>query len=92
MYNNIVRLGSYRYLEMIQHFTRILDALYPFSIRHRHLEEKVPFIVKMKRKTRLHKPSEEEKSRKQEEEDRVREEKEFFSEIERIREKEHHGI
>ena len=91
MYTHIVRLGSERYMEMIQHFTRILDALYPFSLHHKHIEEKSS-VLRVKRKVQRHKPSEEEKHRRMEEEERVREGKEFFDAIEGIRDEEETGI
>lgn len=91
MYNNIVRLGSHRYVEMIQHFTRILDALYPFSVHHKHIKER-SFLLRTKRKVQRYKPGEEAKHRRMEEEERVREEKEFLNAIEGIRDEESTGI
>lgn len=76
---------------MMQHFTRILDALYPFSIQHKHIREKIHF-VRAKRKVHHHKPGEEEKHRRMEEEERVKEEKEFLNAIEGIRDEELTGI
>ena len=91
MYTNIVRLGSERYMEMIEHFTRILDALYPFSIQHKHIAEKST-LLRIKRRVRRYAPGEEEKHRKMEEEEHVREEKEFFEAIEKIRDEEEGGL
>lgn len=91
MYNNIVRLGSERYMEMLEHFTRILDALYPFSTDHKHIAER-SVLRTIKRRVRRHTPGEEEKHRRMEEEERVREEKEFFDAIEKIRDEEDTGI
>ena len=71
MYTNIVRLGSERYMEMIEHFTRILDALYPFSIQHKHIAEKST-LLRIKRRVRRYAPGEEEKHRKMEEEEHVK--------------------
>lgn len=90
MYTHSITLELYRYIEMIENFTQILRE-YIFFTHNRHSTLKYTHA----RAKRRHEPlahKEERKHRRMEEENKVKEEKEAFDAIEKIREKEHHGL
>lgn len=90
MYTHSITLELYRYMEMIENFIHTVRE-YTFFTHQRHSALKHTHV----RAKRRHEPlahKEERKHRRMEEENKVREEKEAFDAIEKIREKEHHGI
>lgn len=89
MYTHIIALELYRYMEIIENIARTFNP-YDFFTHHRHSGEKHHTRIKRRHEPAAHR--EERKHRQKEEETKVKEEKEAFDAIEKIREKEHHGI
>lgn len=90
MYTHIIALELYRYMEIIDTITKKF-TLYNFFTHHKHSGEKHGHTrIKKRHESLAHK--EERKHRRMEEENKVKEEKEAFDAIEKIREKEHHGL